>query len=100
MRESTMWATEGGPIVGEIRNGKKYPFGTVSATQYEADMAALNTEISGLNAAVVACQGSLTGLSSALDTLSGQYAATVPGLSQAVSDIRVQMHLTESPDTP
>ena len=91
MRESTMWATEGGPIVGEIRNGKKYPFGTVSATQYEADMAALNTEISGLNAAVVACQGSLTGLSSALDTLSGQYAATVPGLSQAVSDIRVQI---------
>ena len=91
MRESTMWATEGGPIVGEIRNGKKYPFGTVSATQYEADMAALNTEISGLNAAVVACQGSLTGLSSALDTLSGQYAATVPGLSQAVSDIRVQV---------
>ena len=91
MRESTMWATEGGPIVGEIRNGKKYPFGTVSATQYEADMAALNTEISGLNAAVVACQGSLTGLSSALDTLSGQYAATVPGLSQSVSDIRVQV---------
>ena len=91
MRESTMWATNGGPIVGEIRNGKKYPFGTVSATQYEADMAALNTEISGLNAAVVACQGSLTGLSSALDTLSGQYAATVPGLSQAVSDIRVQV---------
>lgn len=91
MRESTMWATEGGPIVGKIINGKKYPFGTVSATQYEADMAALNTEISGLNAAVVACQGSLTGLSSALDTLSGQYAATVPGLSQSVSDIRVQI---------
>ena len=91
MREITMWATQGGPIVGEIRNGKKYPFGTVSATQYEEDMAALNTEISGLNAAVVACQGSLTGLSSALDTLSGQYAATVPGLSQSVSDIRVQI---------
>ena len=91
MRESTMWATQGGPIIGEIKNGKKYPFGTVSATQYEEDMAALNTEISGLNAAVVACQGSLTGLSSALDTLSGQYAATVPGLSQAVSDIRVQI---------
>lgn len=91
MRESTMWATQGGPIVGEIRNGKKYPFGTVSATQYEEDMAALNTEISGLNAAVVACQGSLTGLSSALDTLNGQYAATVPGLSQSVSDIRVQI---------
>ena len=91
MRESTMWATQGGPIIGEIKNGKKYPFGTVSATQYEEDMAALNTEISGLNAAVVACQGSLTGLSSALDTLSGQYAATVPGLSQSVSDIRVQI---------
>lgn len=91
MRESTMWATQGGPIIGEIKNGKKYPFGTVPATQYEEDMAALNTEISGLNAAVVACQGSLTGLSSALDTLSGQYAATVPGLSQAVSDIRVQI---------
>lgn len=91
MRESTMWASQGGPIIGEIKNGKKYPFGTVSATQYEEDMAALNTEISGLNAAVVACQGSLTGLSSALDTLSGQYAATVPGLSQSVSDIRVQI---------
>lgn len=91
MRESTMWATNGGPIVGEIRNGKKYPFGTVSATQYEEDMAALNSEISGLNSAVVACQGSLTGLSTALDTLNGQYAATVPGLSQSVSDIRVQI---------
>ena len=56
MRESTMWATQGGPIIGEIRNGKKYPFGTVSATQYEEDMAALNAEISGLNSAVVACQ--------------------------------------------
>ena len=91
MRESTMWATSGGPIIGEIRNGKKYPFGTVSATQYEEDMAALNADISGLNAAVVACQGSLTGLTTALDTLNGQYAATVPGLSQAVSDIRVQI---------
>ena len=91
MRESTMWATQGGPIIGEIRNGKKYPFGTVSATQYDEDMAALHAEISGLNSAVVACQGSLTGLTSALDTLSGQYAATVPGLSQAVSDIRVQV---------
>ena len=91
MRESTMWATNGGPIIGEIKNGKKYPFGTVSATQYEEDMATLNTEISGLNSAVVACQGTLSGLQSALDTLSGQYGATVPGLSQAVSDIRVQV---------
>lgn len=91
MRESTMWATEGGPIVGEIRNGKKYPFGTVSATQYEEDMAALNAEITGLNSAVTACQGTLAGLQSALDTLSGQYSATVPGLSIAVSDIRVQV---------
>lgn len=91
MRESTMWATQGGPIIGEIKNGKKYPFGTVSATQYEEEMAALNTEISGLNSAVVACQGTLSGLQSALDTLSGQYGATVPGLSQAVSDIRVQV---------
>jgi chromosome segregation ATPase len=86
-----MWASQGGPIIGEIKNGKKYPFGTVSATQYEEDMAALNTEISGLNSAVVACQGTLSGLQSALDTLSGQYGATVPGLSQAVSDIRVQV---------
>lgn len=91
MRNSTMWATQGGPIIGEIKNGKKYPFGTVAATQYEEDMAALNTEISGLNSAVVACQGSLAGLTSALDTLSGQYGATVPGLSQSVSDIRVQV---------
>lgn len=91
MRESTLWASQGGPIIGEIKNGKKYPFGTVSATQYEEDMAALNTEISGLNSAVVACQGTLSGLQSALDTLSGQYGATVPGLSQAVSDIRVQV---------
>ena len=91
MRESTMWATNGGPIIGEIRNGKKYPFGTVSADQYEADMAALNTEISGLNSAVIACQGSLTGLQTALDTLAGQYAATVPGLTSSVADIRVQI---------
>lgn len=91
MRESTMWATEGGPIVGKIINGKKYPFGTVSATQYEEDMTALNAEITGLNSAVTACQGTLAGLQSALDTLSGQYSATVPGLSQAVADLRVQV---------
>lgn len=91
MRESTMWATQGGPIIGAIRNGKKYPFGTVSATQYEEDMQALNTEISGLNSAVVACEGTLTGLQTALDTLAGQYAATVPGLSQSISDLRVQV---------
>lgn len=91
MRESTLWATQGGPIIGEIKNGKKYPFGTVSATQYEEDMAALNTEISGLNSAVVACQGTLSGLQSALDTLSGQYGATVPGLSQSVSELRVEI---------
>lgn len=91
MRNSTMWATQGGPIIGEIKNGKKYPFGTVAGTQYDEDMAALHTEISGLNSAVVACQGSLAGLTSALDTLSGQYGATVPGLIQSVSDIRVQV---------
>lgn len=91
MRESTIWATQGGPIVGEIKNGKKYPFGTVPATEYDADMQALRTEISGLNSAVVACQGNLAGLTSALDTLSGQYGATVPGLSESVSALRVQI---------
>lgn len=91
MRESTMWATQGGPIIGEIRNGKKYPFGTVPATEYDADMQALRTEISGLNSAVVSCQGDLAGLTTALDILSGQYGVTVPGLSQAVTDIRVQI---------
>ena len=54
-------------------------------------MAALRSEIAGLDSAVIACQGSLTGLTTALDTLNGQYAATVPGLSTAVSDIRVQI---------
>ena len=91
MRESTMWATEGGPIVGKIINGKKYPFGTVPATEYEADMQALRTEIAGLNTAVVSCEGTLSGLQTALDTLAGQYAATVPGLSQSVADIRVDI---------
>ena len=91
MRESTIWATQGGPIIGEIKNGKKYPFGTVSATDYEADMQAVHTEISGLNSAVVACQGNLAGLQAALDTLSGQYGATVPGLSESVSALRVQI---------
>lgn len=91
MRESTMWATEGGPIIGEIKNGKKYPFGTVPATEYDADMQALRTEIAGLNTAVVSCEGTLSGLQTALDTLAGQYAATVPGLSQSVADIRVDI---------
>ena len=91
MRESTMWASQGGPIIGEIKNGKKYPFGTVPATEYDADMQALRTEISGLNSAVVSCEGTLSGLQTALDTLAGQYAATVPGLSQSVADIRVEI---------
>lgn len=96
MRESTMWATQGGPIIGEIRNGKKYPFGTVPATEYDADMQALRTEISGLNTAVVSCQGDLAGLTTALDVLSGQYSATVPGLSQSVADVRVQINQVSS----
>ena len=91
MRESTMWATEGGPIVGEIRHGKKYPFGTVTMAKFDEQIAEINARIDGLNYDVVACQGALTGLQTSLDTLSGQYAATVPGLSQAVSDIRVQV---------
>ena len=91
MRESTMWASQGGPIIGEIKNGKKYPFGTVPATEYDADMQALRTEIAGLNTAVVSCEGTLSGLQTALDTLAGQYAATVPGLSQSISDLRVQV---------
>ena len=91
MRESTLWASQGGPIIGEIKNGKKYPFGTVPATEYDADMQVLHTEIAGLNSAVVACQGNLAGLTSALDTLSGQYGATVPGLSESVSALRVQI---------
>lgn len=91
MRESTMWASQGGPIIGEIKNGKKYPFGTVPATEYDADMQALRTEIAGLNTAVVSCEGTLSGLQTALDTLAGQYAATVPGLSQSVADIRVDI---------
>ena len=91
MRESTMWASQGGPIIGEIKNGKKYPFGTVPATEYDADMQALRTEIAGLNTAVVSCEGTLSGLQTALDTLAGQYAATVPGLSQSVADIRVEI---------
>ena len=91
MRESTMWASQGGPIIGEIKNGKKYPFGTVPATEYDADMQALRTEIAGLNTEVVSCEGTLSGLQTALDTLAGQYAATVPGLSQSISDLRVQV---------
>ena len=86
-----MWASQGGPIIGEIKNGKKYPFGTVPATEYDADMQALRTEIAGLNTAVVSCEGTLSGLQTALDTLAGQYAATVPGLSQSVADIRVEI---------
>lgn len=91
MRESTMWATQGGPIIGEIRHGKKYPFGTVTMAKFDEQIAEINERIDGLNFDVVACQGALTGLQASLDTLSGQYAATVPGLSQSVSDIRVQI---------
>lgn len=91
MRESTMWATQGGPIIGEIRHGKKYPFGTVTMAKFDEQIAEINERIDGLNFDVVACQGALTGLQTSLDTLSGQYAATVPGLSQSVSDIRVQI---------
>ena len=91
MRESVMWATQGGPIIGEIRHGKKYPFGTVTMAKFDEQIAEINERIDGLNFDVVACQGALTGLQTSLDTLSGQYAATVPGLSQSVSDIRVQI---------
>ena len=96
MRESTMWASQGGPIIGEIRHGKKYPFGTVTMAKFDEQIAEINERIDGLNYDVVACQGALTGLQTSLDTLSGQYAATVPGLSQAVSDIRVQITETDT----
>ena len=91
MRESVMWASEGGPIIGQIKHGKKYPFGTVPAEQYESDMDQVNERVTGLNTAVTACQGNIAGITTALDTLSGQYGATVPGLVQSLSDIRVQI---------
>ena len=39
MREDVLWSSCGGPIVGNIKHGKKYPFGTVTAAQYEQDLA-------------------------------------------------------------
>lgn len=91
MRESTMWATNGGPIIGEIKNGKKYPFGTVPASQYEDDQQIINARLSELNTAVTAAEANVQGLTTSIETLSQLYSSTVPGLSDSVSEIRTTL---------
>lgn len=91
MRESVMWASEGGPIIGQIRHGKKYPFGTVPAAEYEADMDQLQDRITDLNTAVTVVQGSVASVETGLSTLSTQVNTAIPALQQSVTALQTSI---------
>ena len=48
MRENYTWATDCGPVVGEIKHGKRYINGNVSVEKYDEDMSKLNKKIDDL----------------------------------------------------
>lgn len=52
MRNDVMWAVQGGPIVGDIKHGKRYDSGNITDEQYAADMAAVNTQLEELTMSI------------------------------------------------
>lgn len=49
MRENYTWTTDCGPVIGEIKHGKRYINGNVSEEQYEKDMAAVENRFENLD---------------------------------------------------
>lgn len=90
MRENYTWATDCGPVVGEIKNGKRYPNGAVPAEDYAKDMAAVNTAIENLRRAVTEINGAENVLETKLNALVTDYNGAVPGLVTDTTNLKVK----------
>lgn len=89
MRNDVMWAVNGGPIVGEIKHGKRYDSGSVSAEQYAEDWENITEKMAALQQVVTDCNTTCTLISNNLATLSNQYEATVPGLAEDINGLKI-----------
>ena len=63
------WASECGPVIGEIRNGKKYLYGCVTAEQYEQDMHNIEINLSGIAQSVSDIKGQMAAVKSDINTI-------------------------------
>lgn len=60
-----------GPIVGEIKHGCKYPFGTVTVEEFREVIADLNNEIERLNGVITLMDSNFNALSERVSILEG-----------------------------
>ena len=91
MRENYTWATDCGPVVGEIKNGKRYPNGAVPAEDYAKDMAAVSENINAVKEAISALNGAEVALETKVDALVQNYNGTVPGLQADTTALKVSL---------
>ena len=91
MRNDVMWAVNGGPIIGEIRHGKRYDSGSVSAEQYAEDMQEYDDKILALQQAVSECNATANQITNNLTNLSTAYNNTVPAMSEEFTDIKISV---------
>lgn len=78
------WATECGPVIGEIKGGKKYPYGTVSAEQYEAEIADIESRLAGIAQSILNVENKTTVTENEVSVLSSRYNSDI---TQIVSDL-------------
>lgn len=96
MRNNYTWATDCGPIIGEIRHGKRYPDGSVSADDFEEEISAIEADITSLKSSVTNLQNSNEILSGNITTLTTQYNNTVPGMSNDITALKIQAANTQN----
>lgn len=92
MRNDIMWATSGGPIIGEIRHGKRYDSGNVTSEKYAADMAGIDDSLIALNQAVIECQGAAVLAGTKIDELAAKYNAAVPGMAEDIMALKLDVN--------
>lgn len=92
MRNDVMWATDGGPIVGQIKHGKRYDSGNVTEEKYEAGKAEMDEKLAGLQQAVIEMNGTVNQISNSLATLEAQYRTDVPGLAAEIAEIKLDVN--------
>lgn len=91
MRNDVLYATDGGPIVGKIKHGKRYDSGMVSAEQYSQDMATYDERMTALHQSVLAIENTAALIRSDLSSLSADYAAVVPGLADDLHELELDV---------
>lgn len=92
MRNDVMWATDGGPIIGQIKHGKRYDSGSVSEDKYEVGKAEIDEKLIGLQQAVIEMNGTVGQITNSLVTLEAQYRTTVPGLAAEIAELKLDVN--------